>query len=157
MAHAAPPASLARTRPTATGKRRLGVFMGERGRLIALSSTLAVVCAWSALRLPWRSDGWLGLCLGGLSLLHALTAVAAAFGASWLPTARRVLSLASLACATVFSAVIAITAVVLVARYGPLGWGLSALLALIGVLALAATLPVGLWGPWRARETHGEP
>jgi hypothetical protein len=57
----------------------------------------------------------------------------------------------------VFSAAIAITAVVLVARYGPLGWGLSALLALIGVLALAATLPVGLWGPWRARETHGEP
>jgi hypothetical protein len=114
---------------------------------LGLASTLhAVLFAWAAHTLPWRPAAPLALVLWGLALLHAATAVAALGN---LPAARRVwraLAIASLAAAVVLIGAIAIGAERMVVMFGMLGWNMTALLALIGVLVLGATVPMGLWG-----------
>jgi hypothetical protein len=70
--------------------------------------------------------------------------------AIWRPAAVlrawRVLAFCSLAAAPVFIGAISLTSVEVVRTYGALGWGLTALLAVIGWLLIVGTVPIALWG-----------
>jgi hypothetical protein len=125
---------------------------------LGLASTLhAVIFAWAAHTLPWRPAAPLALLLWALALLHAATAVCAFAGLASTRRLWRALSVASLGAALVLIGSIAVSAERMVAMFGRLGWNLSALLAVIGVLVLGMTLPLGLWGvsATRARAASG--
>jgi hypothetical protein len=114
---------------------------------LGLASFLhAAIIAWAAHTLPWRPAAPLALLLWLLALTHAATAVSALLErASW----RRVWRLqacASLAAALILIGSIALGAERLVVSFGRLGWNLTALLAVIALLALGLTVPMGLWG-----------
>jgi len=106
----------------------------------------ALVFGWAAHRLPWRPGAPLGLVLWALCLLHVATLVSAALRPAHLLRVWRALSLASLASALLFTGAIAASAYRVVQLYGALGWNLTLLLSLIGLLLLTATLPVAAWG-----------
>lgn len=114
---------------------------------LGLASTLhAVIIAWAAHTLPWRPTAPLALLLWLLALTHTATAIATlAHLARW----RRVWRLqafSSLAAALILIGSIALGAERLVVMFGRLGWNLTALLAVIAVLVLGLTVPMGLWG-----------
>jgi hypothetical protein len=121
----------------------------HRHILSAATALLALVEGWCAVSLPWTPSAPLAALLACLALLNAATAACAAFKPTWTARVLKALARASLASALAFATAIAITCAELVAGYGALGWGLTALLALILLLAMAATIPIGVWGLWR--------
>jgi hypothetical protein len=124
---------------------------------LGLASALhAVVFAWAAHTLPWRPEAPLGLVLWALAVLHAATAICALGALAATPRVWRVLSIASLGAAALLSGAIAVGAERMVVMFGLLGWNLTALLAVIGVLVLGLTLPMGLWG-LKATEVRAAP
>lgn len=115
--------------------------------VLALITTLSALSfGWAALVLPWRAGAPLALLAGGLSLLHAFTSLTALFRPAAVLRAWRVLAFCSLGAAPTFVFAISLTSVEVVRAYGALGWGLTALLAVIGWLLLVCTVPIGLWG-----------
>jgi hypothetical protein len=125
------------------GQSRSG---GVRVPLVLVSGALALLFAWAAWQLPSRPGTWLGALAALLAAAHAATLVVAALWPEQLARPWRALSWLSLCAGTTFAAAIGWTSVDLVRRFGSLGWGVSALLAAIGVLLLLATWPFAAWG-----------
>lgn len=125
-----------------------------RAVLCLITSLSAVSFGWAALVLPWRPGAPLALVAGALSILHGSTALSAI----WRPTAIlrvwRVLAYCSLAAVPIFIASISLTSLEVVRTYGALGWGLTALLAIIGWLLLICTVPIALWGLRRTGKAY---
>jgi hypothetical protein len=117
-----------------------------RTGLVLITAFSALSFGWAALVLPWRAGAPLALVAGGLSILHAFTAATALFLPAAVLRTWRVLALCSVGAASVFVSAISLTSIEVVRTYGALGWGLTALLAVIGWLLLVATLPIALWG-----------
>jgi hypothetical protein len=111
-----------------------------------ITALSAVSFGWAALVLPWRPLAPLALLAGVLSLLHASTASSAIWRPNVVLRVWRVLAHCSLAAAPIFIASIGLTSVEVVRTHGALGWGLTALLAVIGWLLLVCTVPIALWG-----------
>lgn len=126
----------------------------RRTALFTLTALSALAFGWAALVLPWHPSAPLALVAACLSALHAITAAAALFRPPAALRAWRVLAFASLGAAPIFLAAIGMTAVQMVYMYGALGWGLTALLAVIGWLLLVGTLPVALWGLRSSGRAH---
>ncbi len=118
---------------------------GQRALLIAGTSLSAFVFGWAALVLPSRLQTPLALLAWGLALLHLGTCLAALCRPERLRYLLRLLGLVSSFAAPVFIVAIGLSSLELVKMFGPLGWGLTALLSVIGWLLLVGTLPVGLW------------
>jgi hypothetical protein len=108
---------------------------------------------WAAFVLPWRPEAPLALLAFGLALLHAATAFTALCWPRRLRRAWRLLAIGSLLCGLVFTLAIGTASIKLVRMYGDLGWGLTALLATIGLLLWVATLPMGVLGLRWTRST----
>jgi hypothetical protein len=125
------------------GQSRSG---GVRGLLVLVSGALGLLFAWAAWLLPSRPGTWLGALAALLAAAHAATLVVAALWPEQLARPWRALSWLSLWAGATFAAAIGWTSVDLVRRFGSLGWGVSALLAAIGVLLLLATWPFAAWG-----------
>lgn len=118
---------------------------GQRALLIAGTSLSAFVFGWAALVLPSRVETPLALLAWALALLHLGTCLAALCRPERLRYLLRLLGLVSSFAAPVFVVAIGLSSVELVKMFGPLGWGLTALLSVIGWLLLVGTLPLGLW------------
>jgi hypothetical protein len=116
--------------------------------LIVVTLVSAVSFGWAGLVLPWRPATPLALLALVLALLHTATLLSAICWPRELPRLWRALASVSLLAAAIYSVALAVTGFELVATYGPLGSGLAALLAVIGLLLLLGTLPIGIWG-WR--------
>jgi hypothetical protein len=95
----------------------------------------------------------LALLAFGLGLLHVATAITALCWPHRMRRAWRLLAISSLVCALVFALAIGTASIELVRMFGDLGWGLTALLGAIGLLLLAATLPMGIVGLRWTRAT----
>jgi hypothetical protein len=118
---------------------------GQRVLLIAGTLLSAFVFGWAALVLPWRVQTPLALLAWTLSLLHLGTCLAALCQPERLRSLLRLLGLTSSCAGPVFVVAIGLSCLDLVAMFGPLGWGLTALLGVIGWLLLVGTVPMGLW------------
>lgn len=125
-----------------------------RTALGLITAVSALSFGWAALVLPWRAGAPLALLAGGLSILHAFTAVMAFFRPTAVLGVWRVLAFGSLGAAPVFVTAITLTSVEVVRTYGALGWGLTTLLAVIGWLLLVCTVPIGLWGLRRTGRAY---
>ena len=128
---------------------------GVRFPLLLANAGLAGVFAWAGEVLPSRP----GTSLGGLALLlaatHAATFVVGGLWPEQLLRPWRAASWLSLAAGAIFATALAWTSVDMVRRFGSLGWGVTALLGAIGVLALLATWPFAFWGLRATRKQHG--
>ena len=113
----------------------------------------ACLFAWAAFVLPWRPEAPLALLAFGLALLHAVTALTTLFWPRRMQRAWRLLAFGSLLCGLIFTLAIGTASIELVQMYGDLGWGLTALLVVIGLLLLVATLPMGILGLRWTRAT----
>ena len=127
---------------------------GRRVLLIFGTSVSAFVFGWAALVLPGHVQAPLALLAWALSLLHLGTCLAALCRPERLRYLLRLLGLVSSFAAPVFVVAIGLSCLELVAMFGPLGWGLTALLAVIGWLLLVGTLPIGLWALRLTAATH---
>jgi len=125
-----------------------------RVRLVLVSGTLAGIFAWAAWVLPARPGTWLGALAALLAAAHAATLVVATLWPEQLARPWRALSWLSLGAGATFAGAIAWTCVDLVRRFDSLGWGVTALLAAIGVLLLLATWPFAAWGLRATRKLH---
>ena len=128
---------------------------GVRFSLLLANAGLAAVFAWAGEVLPSRP----GTLLGGLALLlaaaHAATFVVGGLWPGQLRRPWRALSWLCLAAGATFASALLWTSFELVRRFGSLGWGVTALLAAIGVLLLLATWPFAFWGLCATRKLHG--
>lgn len=128
---------------------------GVRCSLLFANAGLAVLMAWAGEVLPSRP----GTLLGGLALLlaaaHAATFVVGGLWPEQLLRPWRALSWLSLGAGAIFTAALTWTSVDMVRRFGSLGWGVTVLLAAIGVLSLLATWPFAFWGLRATRRQHG--
>jgi len=128
---------------------------GLRFSLLLANAGLAGVFAWAGEVLPSRQ----GTLLGGLALLlaatHAATFVVGGLWPEQLLRPWRALSWLSLGAGAIFAAALIWTGVDMVRRFGSLGWGVTVLLAAIGVLLLLATWPFAFWGLRATRKQHG--
>lgn len=125
-----------------------------RAALSLITSLSAVSLGWAALVLPWRPGAPLALLAGALSLLHAATALSAIWRPSAVLRVWRVVAHCSLAAVPIFIASMSLTSIEVVRTYGALGWGLTALLAVIGWLLLVCTVPIALWGLHRTGRAY---
>jgi hypothetical protein len=104
-------------------------------------------------RFTLAARGTLALLAFGLALLHAVTALTALVWPRRMQRAWRLLAFGSLLCGLIFTLAIGTASIELVQMYGDLGWGLTALLVVIGLLLLIATLPMGILGLRWTRAT----
>jgi hypothetical protein len=123
--------------------------------LITCTALSAASFGWAAVVLPWRPGTPLALLAGALAVLHAATALSAVCWSEGLRKIWRVLAFGSLLGGATFSIAIGWASVTLVRTYGDLGWGLAALLGVIGLLLVFCTLPMGLWGLMMTGKAHG--
>jgi hypothetical protein len=130
---------------------------GTRTRLIGTTLLSAGAFGWAGLVLPWRPATPLALLALALALLHAMTTLSAIWWPEGLRRVWRALAWCSLLAAAIFSVALTVTGLDLVATYGALGAGLAALLAVIGLLLLIGTLPIGIWGLRMTGRSHGRP
>jgi hypothetical protein len=114
----------------------------------------ALLFGWAAWVLPSRPGTWLGALAALLAAAHAASWVVAALWPEQLWRPWRALSWLSLGAGLAFACAIAWTSLDLVRRFGSLGWGVTALLAAIGVLLLLATWPFAAWGLSATRKAH---
>jgi hypothetical protein len=129
---------------------------GTRTWLIVVTLVSAVCFGWAGLVLPWRPATPLALLALALALLHAATLLSAICWTQWLRPLWRALALSSLVAAAVYSVALTVAGFELMATYGPLGSGLAALLAVIGLLLLLGTLPIGIWGLRMTSKPHAD-
>ena len=125
-----------------------------RRRLLFATAASAALFGWAAWVLPSCPGTWLGALATLLAAAHAATLVVAALWPEQLWRPWRALSWLSLGAGSSFAVAIAWTSVDLVHRFGSLGWGVTALLAAIGVLLLLATWPFAAWGLSATRKAH---
>lgn len=134
---------------------RAALPVRTRATLTVLAALSSLTFGWAAIELPWRPGTPLALLAGALSVLHAVTAVSACWRSAALLRVWRLLAFLSLAAVPIFAGAIGATAIELVARYGALGWGLTALLLAIGWLLLVGTVPLAVWGLRWVGDAHG--
>jgi hypothetical protein len=125
-----------------------------RRTLMFATAAAAALFSWAAAVLPSRPGTWLGALSALLAAAHAATLVIAALWPEQMWRPWRALSWLSLGAGLTFAGAIVWTAVDLVRRFGSLGWGVTALLAAIGVLLLLATWPFAAWGLVATRRAH---
>jgi len=118
------------------------------------SGASALLFGWAAWALPSRPGTWLGALAALLAAAHAATWVVAALWPEQLWRPWRALSWLSLGAGLAFACSIVWAGLDLVRRFGSLGWGVTALLAAIGVLLLLATWPFAAWGLSATRKAH---
>lgn len=106
---------------------------------------LALAFAWASLSLSSSWGSPVTVLLLVMSLLHGGNVLCAGCAPKLQPRVEKWLGMASLSAALLLTGALLWTGRDMVIAYGPLGWGLAALLLAIGVLVLAATVPVGLW------------
>jgi hypothetical protein len=116
----------------------------------------ALLFAWASAALPSRPGTALGGLAAVLAAAHTLTLGVALFRPSRLRLLLRAVAGFSLLAGGTFLTAIGWTSVVLVRQFGSLGWGVSALLGLIGALLAALTGPFGVWGLRVTRNAHAE-
>ena len=125
-----------------------------RRTLMLATAASSALFSWAAGVLPSRPGTWLGALSALLAAAHAATLVIAALWPEQMWRPWRALSWLSLGAGLTFAGAIAWTGVDLVFRFGSLGWGVTALLAAIGVLLLLATWPFAAWGLGATRRAH---
>lgn len=116
-----------------------------RAALVLYAGTAAYVLAWAAWTLPAEPGTLLGLLAGFLSAGQALLFLAAAFVPERIPRLLVPVGVLSVLAGAIFAGAILWTSIEMVRHFGSLGWGVSALLGAIGLLALALTWPFGAW------------
>jgi hypothetical protein len=125
-----------------------------RRTLMFVTGASAVLFGWAAWVLPSRPGTWLGALAALLAAAHAATWVVAALWPEQLWRPWRALSWLSLGAGLTFVGAIVWASLDLVRRFGGLGWGVTALLAPIGLLLLLATCPFAAWGLRATRRAH---
>lgn len=118
-----------------------------RFNLAATCLVHAVLLAWAAAKLPWRSGTTFALSLTLLALLHGATAIAALLKKpSWVLWSWRALSAASVLTFLIMGWAMTAAALYVGALYNRLGPSVASGIMLAAVVLALLTLPIAIWG-----------